>query len=104
MTPAEQAALQRFMDALLVHEMGHLTIAEQFAKDWSGSDQITATGPTAESAKRNFEQKASELLKKRRADLDADEKVYDQTTEHGVRQSKGPPLYPGGADVILDCP
>jgi hypothetical protein len=105
MTPAEKAALQEYMDALLAHEQGHIEVAERFAKDFSQSSKVSATGATPAQAKANLEAKLMQDLTKRRQELEKDEKTYDDKTEHGGKQSKGPEWgYPGGKDVGLDCP
>jgi len=104
MTSSERAALQSFMDALMVHEVGHKTIAEQYAKDWSRNEMLSATGATPREAEANLKARAERLLDERRFDLQGDSNAYDERTEHGARQSNGPPSYPGGKDARLVCP
>jgi hypothetical protein len=104
MSDAERAALARYRDALFVHEEGHLQIADDFARQESGKT-VTATGSTPAEAKVNLQRALSDLLDKKRNDLQRDEDSYDDQTEHGGVQHRGPDAgYPGGEDVVFTCP
>jgi predicted secreted Zn-dependent protease len=105
MTSVEKTALQDYMDALLVHEQGHIEVAERFAKDFSQSKTISTNGATPARAEADLKKQALDELNKRRQELEQDEKNYDEKTEHGGQQSKGPEWgYPSGKDVVLECP
>jgi Bacterial protein of unknown function (DUF922) len=104
MTEAERQALQKYRDALFAHEEGHLQVADQFAQQESGHT-VTATGRTPAEAKANLQQAIENLLGQKRTDLQKDEDAYDEQTEHGGEQHRGPGAgYPGGDDVVFNCP
>lgn len=103
MTDAEKAALKDAMDALRVHEEGHIKVAEDYAREISGS--VSADGSTYKEAVKNLRDKIQDSLKEVKAELDKRGFQYDQVTEHGLKQSQGPSKgFPGGKDVYLKCP
>ena len=104
MTNAERAALQKYMDALIVHEQGHEQIGKQIAENWSGATE-SAIGSSQQEAIEKLKAAIEKMRQQRGHDMKVEQKNYDLQTENGARQSKGPEQgYPGGADAILDCP
>ncbi|MBV8886598.1 MAG: DUF922 domain-containing protein [Chroococcidiopsidaceae cyanobacterium CP_BM_RX_35] len=103
MTGAEKEALKDAMDALRVHEEGHIQVAEDFAKSISGP--VSATGRTSKEAARNLEAKIKNSFEDIKAKLDERGDEYDLATDHGRKQSEGPAKgFPGGKNVLFACP
>ena len=100
---AEKSALKKYLDALKVHEEGHVTVAKNFGKEISGKQ--SAVGATEEKAKSNLQTKLLEYKAEKGNELNFRTGFYDRMTEHGAKQSRGPEYdLPGGGDVILTCP
>lgn len=97
MTEKEKQALAKTLEALSVHEHGHLTLAARFAAKYT--DKFTARSSA----------EVTTLIEKYRkrfaARLEKEQAKYDRITAHGARQSMGPSHgYPGGDNVEVACP
>jgi uncharacterized protein DUF922/uncharacterized protein DUF4150 len=86
------------VDALLVHEEGHVTIAADGAKRLSGVT-VTGRGKSVEEALKDAKKQFAERVRKLRDEIDAEEKAYDLKTEHGAAQD-----VVGGKPAKLICP
>lgn len=103
MTSAESAAVRRFEADLIVHEQGHVTIAEEVIKTFS--PRVSGRGTSRKEAIENAKRKMDELEPDLRAKIEKRFTEYDQVTSDGRTQSQGPAQgFPGGNDVRLDCP
>ena len=103
MTAAEKSALKSFVDALKVHEEGHVTVTKDFGEEISGSQ--SAVGPTEQQARSNLQTTLNKYTQEKDEELQLRTKFYDQKTDHGAKQSAGPEFgMPGGRDAILTCP
>jgi hypothetical protein len=106
MSDAERTAVEKFAGQVRVHQAGHLEVSAKVASDSSGV--VSADGATEEAARRKLRKALVEHRKEVGALLKREASAggaYDQATERGVKQSKGPEAgYPGGEDIRLDCP
>lgn len=117
MSPAEKALRDDFVDDLEVHERGHVTLADSVADAFSTT--LSAEGQNRTQAAQKLREKAEEYQEKARTELGRIEARYDEVTNHGITQSRGPtasytvrglddePLatgtFPGGDDVAIEC-
>jgi len=97
MTDADRAAVQRFLDALRVHEDGHHEVARDYAP--GAGTTVTAHGATLQQARHNLQQALNEHRREVRRELRARGDEYDRITEHGRNQQAR-----GGQNVRLNCP
>jgi hypothetical protein len=110
MTDAEKKAVQNFHEAVRIHEVGHITVAEMIVRDPYGShagEVKSDPASTRDSAIVNLQRKVDDLQSSAQAAIDqvaGDGGEYDTATDHGRRQSHGPPKFPGGPDIKLSCP
>ncbi len=100
MTDAEKAAVQKVLDALRVHEEGHVTIVEEYVAEIAGKKtSISGSGPTQAAArdacKKNLTQYEAGIFDEQRKR----QKAYDEKTGSGTKQSEV-----GGEDAQLVCP
>ncbi len=100
MTDAEKAAVQKALDALRVHEEGHVTIVEEYVAEIAGKKtNISGSGPTTKDALAACSAKLKDyeagIFAKHRERQDE----YDSKTENGTKQSEV-----GGEDAQLVCP
>lgn len=100
MTDAEKAAVQKALDALRVHEEGHVTIVEEYVAEIAGKKtSISGSGATQAAArdacKKNLAQYEAEIFDAHRKRHTG----YDEKTESGTTQSAV-----GGEDAQLICP
>lgn len=102
MSDADKAAVKRATDALLAHEEGHVQLAVDYAAELSanGGDKISATGATQQAARDALKERMADRTQEVVAELGQRNSTYDDTTEHGQKQSN----LPGGVDAQLDCP
>jgi hypothetical protein len=103
MTESEKEALKAFVDALRVHEEGHMKVAEEYGKEISGTQ--VGTGSTRSEAQKDLNNQLRKYQKRAQKELDRRRQDYDDKTKNGRKQSEGPQHgYPGGKDVRLNCP
>lgn len=100
MSAAEKAAVDKAINALRVHEEGHVTIVEEFVAEVDGrKSRISGSGTTKADALAACKKKLSEY----EADIFAEHRKrqseYDDKTKHGSKQSEV-----GGEDAQLVCP
>jgi hypothetical protein len=102
---ADEVAWETAIADLMVHELGHLTVVDQYLrtknlfKEKIVASAAAAAGALAELEKVRIEKTAEQL---KLAQQDSDD--YDVATNHGLEQSKGPLAFPGGKDVKFQCP
>lgn len=102
-TIAEQAAVERYNQAVMQHEQGHIQVAQRLASQLQAQTggKVSATGATAEEAVANLQQKLNAFAGQEN-DLQS---KYDEVTHHGKTQPAGPAAgFPGGEPTILKCP
>jgi predicted secreted Zn-dependent protease len=105
MTAEERAAYDTFMADLLVHEEGHLTIAEQQADKSRPGALARAAGATPEEARDALVEQLKKRLAQDEAELAKRQEEYDAHTSHGADQMQGPQAgFPGGNNVRFKCP
>jgi predicted secreted Zn-dependent protease len=97
MTPAEQAAADRFVEALRVHEEGHHQVVRDAMAQSPSS--IRVTGHTAEEAEANLASEFNDQIKKAQKKIDDRNASYDSITSNGRNQAAV-----GGNNVFLGCP
>ena len=103
MTDAEKAEIKQFVDALKVHEDGHVKVATDFGKKVSNTQ--SAKGATEADAISNLQKQLDIYLDESSTELDKRTKRYDEVTDHGAKQSLGPQFgLPGGKNAVLTCP
>ena len=104
MSHSDSQSLRDFVRNLRVHEEGHMSVAEDIARIYSGKivQFSRSIGGALDNLRlerdKNYNDASAALI---RADAD-----YDAVTGHGVNQEMGPkhsPPYPGGDNVILRC-
>lgn len=101
MTDAEKQALKEVMDALLVHEQGHISIVKRELEKLSG--KTSAEGSTIKEALKKLKEEISN--DKIREKVTEVNRKYDIATDHGRKQSQGSKHgYPGGNDAVFKCP
>ena len=97
MTPEERHALAETMDALHVHEEGHFLVLARIRAEFSSPFYVDSV----DEAEAGYVERRRQFAAK----LAAQEKAYDDATQHGVDQSDGPAKgFPGGKDVTFTCP
>jgi hypothetical protein len=97
MTKAEREALETFYARLLVHEHGHFTLGRRIARHYSTRYVTDNNAGIAD----DYQQRAEAID----GVLATKEQSYDDVTEHGAHQSRGPAHdFPGGEDVTFRCP
>ncbi len=98
MTKADKAAFADFRGKLQAHEEGHMIIAEDYAKEISGTIK-KASESTRKKAKKELQNELNKHRQEAQNTLDERRIAYDEKTDHGRKQSEV-----GGEDVRLDCP
>jgi predicted secreted Zn-dependent protease len=87
-----------------VHEEGHIKVAESVAKQSSRTVKSDAMA-SPQAARTNLQEKLETHLNEVNKELDDRTTRYDEVTDHGRKQSQGPEHgFPGGKDVVLNCP
>jgi hypothetical protein len=110
MTAADNAAVAAYDAALMQHELGHAEIAQNVCTSEGGT--LNANGSTEAAADQALQEAINEKQINAQSKLTDTEDQYDSVTDHGRNQSDGPNFsyedgkfqFPGGNDVILDCP
>jgi hypothetical protein len=103
---ADELAWKSAIDALMVHEKGHLDIADQYASALSiAKTELIGVGNSEANALAALEAKQTAALTTNQETLQLESISYDGATNHGLTQSKGPSRdFPGGKDVKFQCP
>lgn len=120
MTAAEEAARDDFVNDLEIHERGHILVGDTVAAAFS--TEFSAEGRTRGEAMRKLREKARQRQRKAESELErlaGSGGRYDQVTDHGKTQSRGPTetytvrgiedetlatdTFPGGDNVVLHC-
>ncbi len=102
----DEMAWKKAIDALMVHEKGHLDIADDYASTKSlGKTQIIGVGNSEALALAALETNRLQDLATNQQSLQLLSDSYDGVTQHGLTQGKGPAEgFPGGQDVKFQCP
>ena len=103
---ADELAWKTAIDALMVHEKGHLDIADKYASTLSlAKTEFAGVGSSEASALSALEAKRVAALTTNQETLQLESNNYDSITNHGLTQSEGPSQdFPGGLDVKFQCP
>jgi peptidoglycan hydrolase-like protein with peptidoglycan-binding domain len=101
-----ETAWKTAVNALMGHEKGHITVANEFADTQSLSEKQMIFSAASESgALAKLEAARAEKLGEATQLLAAKSVEYDEVTQHGRVQSEGPPnFFPGGTNVDFQCP
>lgn len=102
-TTAEQAAVDRFNQAVMQHEQGHIQVGERFASQLQSQTggKVSATGTSRDDAVANLQKKLNGFADQE----NALQQQYDGVTHNGKTQPDGPAQgFPGGEPTILRCP
>jgi hypothetical protein len=104
MSKVDKADAKQFNHAHRVHEEGHIKVAESVAKQSSRTVKSDAMA-SPQAARTNLQEKLETHLNEVNKELDDRTTRYDEVTDHGRKQSQGPEHgFPGGKDVVLNCP
>jgi Bacterial protein of unknown function (DUF922) len=103
---ADERAWKTAIDALMVHEKGHLVIVDEYISTLLlGRAELTGVGGTEAKALAALEVQRTTNVTTNQETLQLESDRYDLTTNHGLTQSKGPNQgLPGGIDVKFQCP
>jgi hypothetical protein len=104
--PADELAWQTAIDALMVHERGHLVIADDYASAMSiAKTELFGGGSSEAKALAALEAKRVTTLTTNQETLQLESDGYDSVTNNGLTQSKAAAAgYLKGADVKFQCP
>ncbi len=103
---ADELAWKGAIDALMVHEKGHLDIADKYASTVSlAKTEFTGVGGSQALALAALEAKRVAALTTHQETLQLESNAYDSVTNNGLTQSKAEAEgYPKGKDVKFQCP
>jgi hypothetical protein len=103
---ADERAWKTAIDALMVHELGHLTVTDLYLRSQNlFQEVILGSASSSSEALAELEKVRIKKTAEQTNLSQKDSNDYDTLTNHGIDQSKGPlQSQPGGKDVEFKCP